>query len=208
MRMLDALLLASLCLVASRAPAQQLFGTVHAGVAQSHIVSNLETGATLRYGIAAGAGLRLMVAGLVGIQAEAVYVEKGRPDLHLSYWEFPILARVDAPLHAFGLSPAVVAGIAPARLAHCAFWAGGGTLQGAAASAGGAQPAPCGLMITETHDFGVVAGLELARELRRGRLGLELRYTQGRSNIASGYSCCWIRNRTLTASFSYAFRVL
>ena len=75
MRKLNAILLVSFCLGAGRASAQQLFGTLHGGVAKSHIVSSTspDLDASPRYAITIGAGLRLMLIGPVGIQAEVTF---------------------------------------------------------------------------------------------------------------------------------------
>jgi hypothetical protein len=171
------------------------------------VVRSDDAGIHRRHGVALGAGLRLQLPWGLGIQAEAQYVEKGEPYLHLGYWEFPLLLRVEIPVRVAGFSPALAGGIAPARLARCTLWSFplGPAADGALA---GPEKAPCWLDITDSDDFGLVAAVELARLLRRGRLGLEVRYTRGTSDIASGYACCVLRNRSLAVALTYAISVL
>lgn len=207
MRTSACLVLACISVAASRGSAQELRATLKAGVASSYVVRSEYSVVHPRYGVAVGGGLRLQLTSSLGFQAEAQYVEKGEPYLHLGYWEFPILLRAEIPFHVGGFSPALAGGIAPARLARCTLWSFPIGLVAAGATAGPVK-APCSLDVTDSDDFGLVAAIEFARPLPRGRLGLEVRYTHGTSDIASGYACCVLRNRSVAVALTYAISVL
>ena len=182
--------------------------TAKVGVARSHQVSIYEHRPYPHLGVTAGAGIRLRLFAGFGIQAEALYTEKGDGGLHLGYWEFPVTGRFEYPRRPFGFTAAVAAGVAPARLVRCAFWTGPGQLQTTGASAAAGYRSSCRMMITKSDDIGVVASLEVQRTFGPGRIGAELRYTRGWSNLVSDYACCNVQNRSVALIVGYELGIL
>jgi hypothetical protein len=150
-----------------------------------------------RAGFTGGATLTIEFTQALALQGEVLYAEKGfveRPgedEMQITYLEIPVLVRLTIPTETL-IRPIVLAGVALSFEVDCGGWTR--PLSIPEYPLPPPIPLDCDHMRTDHQDVGwVVAG---GLDLRVGRYSftVEGRYTDGMTDIASGYEFGAVKN--------------
>ncbi|SRR5713101_914730 len=145
-----------------------------------------------RTGFALGGEVTLELGDRIALRAQALVHEKGSSgsglfNMRIRYLETPILVTVSAMRRTARLRPHLSVGVAPAKELAC-----GGTMERGYFEVPPRPPVPvpldCSTERTDLWDVGVVGAGGIELRVARLRIGVELRYTKGTHNIASGYA--------------------
>ncbi|MEO7995910.1 MAG: porin family protein [Gemmatimonadaceae bacterium] len=143
-----------------------------------------------RIGLKGGFFLKIPIAGMVSLEPELLYAQNGVRvestvsgdesfDVDLGYVEIPVLMRIDVA-RTKHLHPILMAGGSAAYRVQCKFGASssGSTVAQDCGATGGADDP------FKKNDYSVVGGAGLAAGLGGFGASLQVRYSQGVSNIA------------------------
>lgn len=182
------------------------------------------TGAALdqkrRVGLDGGVFLQLPLSGIVSLQPEVHYAQKGveisssdataagKLALNLAYVEIPVLLRFDLRSGTSSIHPVLMAGASGAFRVQCALKISGtgavDASQDCDATAGGSDPADADAF--KKYDVSAVGGAGLALNAMGRSYLLQVRYTQGVSSIAKDNSVNEkIRNNTFSILLGIGF---
>ena len=144
-----------------------------------------------RQGVAAGLTGTFRLSSVLGLQAEALYVQKGIRGtsgfvMRQEYLELPLLVRATG-LHGRAMSPVLLLGVAPALELSCGGRTSPPTIALAGVGAPPLVPLNCAEMRKYRGDLGLVGAVGADLHLGRAIWTAEVRYTRGLSNLTRGW---------------------
>ncbi len=161
------------------------------------------------YGAIFGAGVTFQLTRILGVRGEALLAERdsdGGIAMRVRYHEFPLLVVLTPPGRFSNFSVLLGATTGLERACHLIVWDVGGIPE---------DPTParpremdCLNFRANARNFGYTGGLQYAHGVAGGAVEIDLRLTDGRSNLSHSYTCCSLTTRSLSLTIGYSATIL
>ncbi len=205
----------AVCMVVPQASAQGIKLGVKGGVNFANIggsdigefEADLGASTDNKTGLIAGAFAEFMIGNVFGIQPEVLYSQKGfkasamGAELKLkgSYFEIPVLAKINIPIEGSTVHPHVYAGPAVAFKASC-------KIEGSAGSSSASVDCEDAGLMVESTDFGVAFGGGVSVDVGGAEVGVDVRYTLGLTTVDAEADPYHITNKVISIMGTVGFR--